>query len=129
MNVDLVCERCGTVVRRARQAQRFCSTNCRVVAHQKRVRATGDGIESVKRSAPVPSCPSTPVYASPLSTPASTAHGPNPDGSTPGALQGDDYPLTYDENGNVELPECLRRAPADDEVILVTVPPEANEAA
>jgi hypothetical protein len=36
-------------------------------------------------------------------------HGSNPDGSTPGALQGDDYPLTYDADGNVELPACLDR--------------------
>jgi hypothetical protein len=35
--------------------------------------------------------------------------GSNPDGSTPGALQGDDYPLTYDADGNVELPACLDR--------------------
>ena len=36
-------------------------------------------------------------------------HGSNPDGSTPGALQGDDYPLTYDENGYPELPAVLDR--------------------
>ena len=36
--------------------------------------------------------------------------GSNPDGSTPGALQGDDYPLTYDANGYPELPACLARA-------------------
>ena len=35
--------------------------------------------------------------------------GSNPDGSTPGALQGDDFPLTYDADGNVELPACLDR--------------------
>ena len=33
--------------------------------------------------------------------------GSNPDGSTPGALQGDDYPLTYDADGHVERPACL----------------------
>lgn len=37
--------------------------------------------------------------------------GSNPDGSTPGALQGDDYPLTYDADGYVELPDCLDRRP------------------
>jgi hypothetical protein len=36
-------------------------------------------------------------------------HGSNPDGSTPGALQGDDYSLNYDADGNVELPTCLDR--------------------
>jgi hypothetical protein len=33
----------------------------------------------------------------------------NPHGPTPGALQGDDYPLEYDENGYPELPACLDR--------------------
>ena len=33
--------------------------------------------------------------------------GSNPDGSSPGALQGNDYPLTYDADGYVELPACL----------------------
>jgi hypothetical protein len=37
------------------------------------------------------------------------AHGTNPDGSTPGALQGDDYPLTYDADGFPEFPACLDR--------------------
>ena len=31
------------------------------------------------------------------------------EGPTPGALQGDDYPLTYDADGDVELPACLDR--------------------
>jgi hypothetical protein len=35
----------------------------------------------------------------------------NPHGPTPGALQGDDYQLTYDANGYPEPPVCLRRAP------------------
>jgi hypothetical protein len=39
-------------------------------------------------------------------------HGSNPDGSTPGALQGD-YPLEYYEDGYPVLPECLRRAPKE----------------
>jgi hypothetical protein len=30
-------------------------------------------------------------------------------GPTPGALQGDDYPLTYNEQGYPELPACLDR--------------------
>jgi hypothetical protein len=36
-------------------------------------------------------------------------HGGNPDGSTPGALQGDDYPLDYYKDGYPKLPDCLRR--------------------
>jgi hypothetical protein len=39
------------------------------------------------------------------------------EGPTPGALQGDDYPLTYDADGDVELPACLdRRKPKLGEV-------------
>ena len=34
-------------------------------------------------------------------------------GPTPGALQGEDYPLTYDENGYPELPACLDRRPVE----------------
>jgi hypothetical protein len=30
-------------------------------------------------------------------------------GPTPGALEGDDYELEYDENGYPELPACLDR--------------------
>ncbi len=30
-------------------------------------------------------------------------------GRTPGALHGDDYPLTYDETGFPEIPACLDR--------------------
>jgi hypothetical protein len=45
-----------------------------------------------------------PNVTSPGEPPADFHHGP-----TPGALQGDDYPLTYDENGYPELPACLDR--------------------
>ena len=36
---------------------------------------------------------------------------PIPAPNMPGALQGDDYPLEYDENGFPELPACLDRRP------------------
>jgi len=42
------------------------------------------------------------AYVSPL--PPEGLNGPNPE-----ALQGDDYPLEYDENGYPELPACLER--------------------
>ena len=38
-------------------------------------------------------------------------NGPIPAPNMPGALQGDDYPLEYDENGFPELPACLDRRP------------------
>jgi hypothetical protein len=37
----------------------------------------------------------------PMPTPIMDA---DPVGPTPGALQGDDYPLTYDADGHVEIP-------------------------
>jgi hypothetical protein len=39
-------------------------------------------------------------------SPPERVFGPGP---IPGALQGDDYQLTYDENGYPELPACLDR--------------------
>jgi hypothetical protein len=45
----------------------------------------------------------TDAYVSPL--PPRQPEGLN----GPGALQGDDYQLTYDADGNVELPACLDR--------------------
>ena len=36
--------------------------------------------------------------------------GSNPDGSTPGALQGDHYPLELDSDGYPELPAFLDRS-------------------
>ena len=105
---------CGETFKPRRESQRYCSTKCgtraRVTQHRNRV--TG----------------STPIAAQdrPLHGPhgerggvsdGSTMVWPelpsagslNPNGSTPGALQGDDYPLTYDENGYPELPPCLDR--------------------
>jgi hypothetical protein len=35
----------------------------------------------------------------------------NPHGPTLGALQGDDYPLEYYEDGYPKLPACLDRRP------------------
>lgn len=35
----------------------------------------------------------------------------NTHGPTPGALQGDDYPIEMDANGYPELPACLDRRP------------------
>ena len=49
-----------------------------------------------------------PLYQWPEET-CNPLHGSNPDGSTPGALQGDDFPIAVDENGRPELPDCLDR--------------------
>lgn len=49
-----------------------------------------------------------PFPSKPLQGDASL-HDSNPDGSTAGALHGDDYPLESYEDGYPVLPECLRR--------------------
>jgi hypothetical protein len=47
----------------------------------------------------------------PMPTPIMDA---DPVGPTPGAHQGDDYPLTYDADGHVEIPACLDSPQAQD---------------
>jgi hypothetical protein len=116
---DLVtCEHCGETVERKRTAQRYCSKPCSVSAAVARHRAKSDGespkevltegdpVGGIDRSAysaqrPAPAVPVTP-----------SAHGSNPDGSTPGALQGDDYQLDYYPDGFPKLPRCLDRRPS-----------------
>jgi hypothetical protein len=102
-----------------REMQRHCSASCRDIA-KKRIKRSGD-----KTAAPtqLPRSGDTPVSDYPVGLsdgstmvwPEDRAehpeHGSNPDGSMPGALQGDDYQLTYDANGYPELPACLDRRP------------------
>ena len=109
---------CGGKFSPKRDAQRHCSTKCRDVA-KKRLKRSGDKPANATKlsgsgDTPVSDVPggladgSTMVWPEDRNSPE---HGSNPDGSTPGALQGDDYPLEYDENGYPELPACLDRRP------------------
>ena len=109
----IACEGCGKSISRVRLAQRYCSKRCRDNAAQERRR------HPIKRSADKEaSLTVIPVSASPRpeaaltrSQSTSSAHGTNPNGSTPGALQGDDHALEYYDDGYPKLPDCLRRSP------------------
>ena len=99
------CGRCGATFTKRREAQCYCTERCRNSATKARSRS-GEAVmpyPSIKGSGDTPSAaalckpplPSTPYF--------------NPHGPTPGALQGDDYPLEFYQNGFPKLPECLRR--------------------
>ena len=104
------CTRCSTEFTPVRMAQVYCSALCRDAAKKHRKRS-GD-----KTSTPISVAGSGDM---PLSDgPAALGDGSTviwpttydiPAGRTPGALQGDDYPLIYDANGYPELPACLDR--------------------
>jgi hypothetical protein len=100
------CMVCGNPLTAATTRKRYCSDACRQGAYRNRT------------PTPTP----TPLYRNKGSSAPSTgvtAHvypervldpriGSNPDGSTPGAIQGD-YPLEYYEEGMPKLPACLDR--------------------
>ena len=76
------CEVCGMTVRKKRTAQRYCSERCRNTATQRRKRSrSGDTIRGYREAVTALSM----------------------------ALQGDDYPLEYYEDGYPKLPACLDR--------------------
>jgi hypothetical protein len=100
------CLNCGSPLPTPKRGQprKYCSTRCRVAAHRESFCVTEPAPlathQPMRYTAPAP-----PLFAA--EAPRSPELGSNPDGSTPGALQGDDYPLEYDENGYPELPACL----------------------
>jgi len=78
------CEVCGLTVRKKRKAQRYCSERCRNTATQRRKRSkSGDAVHGYREAVTGPST----------------------------ALQGDDYPLEYYEDGYPKLPATLDRRP------------------
>ena len=88
-------------------AQHYCSKQCRQNSFHQRKRSVEWGLPATtipeKRRTDLERAPTTLTVCS--DAPARVfANGP-----TPGALQGDDYPLEYDEKGYPELPDCLRR--------------------
>ncbi len=115
------CQHCGEKLC-ATKRKRYCSDACRQAAYRNRKPTPHShhpqGGVTVKQPSLQPSFPlyeglKPYVYPEPMTNPS---HGSNPDGSTPGALQGDDYPLTYDADGHPELPACLdRRKPKMEE--------------
>jgi hypothetical protein len=100
---------CGMVFIPKREKQRHCPAKCGTRARVTRHRSRYSGPE-------LTAIPEKPLQA-PQPQSEGFAEGPTmvwPErdfrqGPTPGALQGDDYPLTYDENGYPELPACLDR--------------------
>ena len=101
---------CGDAFRPRREAQRHCSTECRV----KRAMETYRRSDNKKPEATeAPRSDNTAASEAP----APLSDGPTmvwpernfTQGPTPGALQGDDYPLEYYEDGYPKLPACLDR--------------------
>ena len=85
-----------------REAQLYCSFKMQNLA---KVRRHGSGYTARPDEA-VTCRPAASRRPTETPTPYFNPHGP-----TPGALHGDDYPLTYDADGYPELPACLDRRP------------------
>lgn len=111
---------CGETFKPSREGQRHCSAKCRDLA-KKRLKRSGDRAQvliEIPRSGDTATgdVPSGLADGSTMVWPDDRVdrpdHGSNPDGSTPGALHGDDYPISIDANGYPELPACLDRRPA-----------------
>jgi len=68
--------------------------------------------------------PLQPLQPSPTRSTEAPAPYFNPHGPTRGALQGDDYPLEYYEDGHPKLPACLDRRPKPPiaEGCMITIP-------
>jgi hypothetical protein len=119
------CQSCSAEFTPKRAWQSYCSRRCSNRAAQQRLRAEkcADEQPAVPRST---ECADTaPVRR--RRTPGSTVEqglrpyvwptpprglGDAPQGPTPGALQGDDYPIEMDADGYPIMPECLRRGKA-----------------
>jgi hypothetical protein len=103
-------EECAEGFQPKREDQRFCcerhATKARV-ARYRMVKATTKPLHAAR---PIP-LPPKPLQAGLAPSMSLTVAYFNPHGPTPGALQGDDYSLTYDADGHPELPACLDRRP------------------
>jgi hypothetical protein len=104
-----LCSFCGGELPLGTKRRNYCKDACRQAAYRNRKPQPPQSYPKHRVTAPAlsPGLFLRPyVYPEPVTDPRI---GSNPDGSTPGALQGDDYPLTFDADGNVELPACLDR--------------------
>ena len=127
----LRCKRCGIEVRRKRRSQKFCGEQCRA-AHEQQMRRKRNRPHSHEN--PLRNGGGYPPTGNPLRVSlqgidnkgdlGADFEGYGSDkptmiwpekhdhhGPTPGALQGDDYPLEYYEDGFPKLPACLDRRP------------------
>ena len=108
------CCHCGDGLPCATRRRHYCSDACRQAAYRNRKpqpylthpkhRVTAN-LPSVQ--APIPHYEGLQPYVYPERV-LDPRIGSNPDGSTPGAIQGD-YPLEYYEDGLPKLPACLDR--------------------
>ena len=102
------CGNCRGEYRPQREAQSYCSPRC-----SSRARVARHRLRSRYIDAPLTVLPEKPLQpAQPPATRVTEAPVPhfNPLGPTPGALQGDDHPLEYYDDGYPKLPACLDRA-------------------
>ena len=95
-----------------REAQAYCTKRCANAATQRRKRSGDIGLAPslIARGGDTAATPHPEAFSD-----GSTAVWPTRDeqhGPTPGALQGDDYPLEYYGDGYPKLPACLDRRPA-----------------
>jgi hypothetical protein len=103
--------RCGESFRPKREAQRFCSAKCGSADRMSRKRT-----RNIK-SDPTRNTPATDALTGSWDGPTMvwperpSTEGLNPDGSTPGALQGDDVTLDFYPDGFPKLPPCLDPEP------------------
>ena len=99
--------RCGQTFRPKRLAQRYCSTSCRKADFKRRGRAEKSVPEASPAIVVVEKRPPALERATP--PPAAPPGRDFQLGPTPGALQGDDYPLEFYKDGYPKLPACLNR--------------------
>ena len=103
------CKRCSAEFTPVRVAQVYCSSRCRDAAkkHRKRSGDRTSPLISVARSGdtPLSDAPTGLSAGSTVVWPTTYDFG----GPTPGALQGDDYPLEYHDDGYPKIPACLDR--------------------
>ena len=103
------CCSCGKAFAPVRQNHAYCSRRCKNSATVRR------------RRSEKPAQPREGVTGYPSTAEGVTGPAPyfNLHGATPGALQGDDYPLEYYDDGFPKLPACFdRRQHPDDETEL-----------
>src|SRR5262245_53408568 len=101
---------CGSRFGPKREMQRHCSTKCRVKRAMETYRRSDNGSPTLTQ---IPRSDNTGVS----DAPTALSDGPtmvwpvrsDDPWPTPGALQGDDYPLEYSEDGYPKLPACLDR--------------------
>jgi hypothetical protein len=100
---------CGQRFAPKREKQRHCSRKCRVALAVHRHRS--DYTHAIPTALPEKRLQAPQTQRGGLSD-GPTMVWPERDSQvwpTPGALQGDDYPLEYYEDGYPKLPECLDR--------------------